>query len=277
MALFFKPLLESYYFQLKALLIRADWWGNFHSAGFSEKRRNTILRPELLVNISNSKFLWQWHISVRSKPIYIRATKMWRHFLYLKVITFLLLLPQAIIHLVIHQPFDTLIRILQSTRSWIPGSVKHRPPCSGRAVRGAGEHAGLTYSLHVVGADDATYLPQVLQQQIQDLGGSLLLVVAELLQLAQLSLGGCQCGLKTHFHNKLKGLPIDFMHSVPQWITTWRQGEFCYHFMWFPYKGSFKSNNSIALNSLTRRESWLSLLCYVYISDDNLQVSEISY
>lgn len=74
----------------------------------------------------------------------------------------------------------------------------------------------MTYSLHIVGADDAAYLPQVLQQQIQDLGGSLLLVVAELLQLAQLALCGCQCGLKTHFHNRLKGSPIDFMHSAPQ-------------------------------------------------------------
>lgn len=72
------------------------------------------------------------------------------------------------------------------------------------------ENVGLTYSLHVVGADDAAYLSQVLQQQVQDLGGSLLLVIAKFLQLAQLSLCGCQCGLKNIFPQQIKRLAHRF-------------------------------------------------------------------
>lgn len=57
----------------------------------------------------------------------------------------------------------------------------------------------LAYSLHIIGANNSSYLPQILQQQIQDLGSPLFLVIAKLLQLAQLSLCGCQCSLQNTF------------------------------------------------------------------------------
>lgn len=67
------------------------------------------------------------------------------------------------------------------------------PPSLDHTTGSAGmEDGSPAHRLHVVGADDAAYLPQILQQQVQDLGCPLPLVVAELLQLTQLSLGRCQ-------------------------------------------------------------------------------------
>lgn len=39
----------------------------------------------------------------------------------------------------------------------------------------------MAHSLHVVGANNSTYLPQVLEEKVQDLRGPLLLVVTKLL------------------------------------------------------------------------------------------------
>lgn len=51
---FFKPLLESYYFQLKALLIHTDWLAIFTPLD-SHRKGETFLRVELLLNVSSPK------------------------------------------------------------------------------------------------------------------------------------------------------------------------------------------------------------------------------
>jgi hypothetical protein len=69
---------------------------------------------------------------------------------------------------------------------------------------------GLAYGLHIIGANNSTYLPQIFQQQVQDLGCPLLLVVAKLLELVQFSLCGCQCGLKDKFQPQIKNATHPF-------------------------------------------------------------------
>lgn len=71
------------------------------------------------------------------------------------------------------------------------------PPSPDHSAVGVGTEDGSpAHRLDIVGADDSPYLPQILQQQVQDLRGPLPLVVAKLLELTQLSLCGCQSGLE---------------------------------------------------------------------------------
>lgn len=77
-------------------------------------------------------------------------------------------------------------------------------------VRVGTENTSLAYSLHIVGANNSAYLPQVLEKQVQDLCGPLFLVVTKLLQLTQLSLGGCQCRLENKVSHRLPRWPMNF-------------------------------------------------------------------
>lgn len=71
-------------------------------------------------------------------------------------------------------------------KHWTLQEIKHRPyllrimPLCKQVER---IKEGLTYSLYIIGANNSSYLPQILQQQIQDFSSPLLLVIAKLLQL----------------------------------------------------------------------------------------------
>lgn len=81
---------------------------------------------------------------------------------------------------------SNIIKHMADAKHWTLQEIKHRPyllrimPLCKQVER---IKEGLTYSLYIIGANNSSYLPQILQQQIQDFSSPLLLVIAKLLQL----------------------------------------------------------------------------------------------
>lgn len=135
------------------------------------------------------------------------------------------------------------------------------------------------HRLHVVGADNPAYLPQILQQQVQDLRRPLPLVVAELLQLTQLSLGGCQCRLEKAIQPQVSKVAEFPTCSLQSSTAQARLGSLIIH----PSALSegeprTPTNRCSALGSLTGELNMEILSCKTrYVFADNIHVSKVRY